>query len=152
MRRPDGSLGLSLGILRKTCCVVAAIACGGCGDVVDTRLPSDYRAWAIDSSEETSIWDLRAEKGSDPVVPDGVEAVGCQANWIVATRHPIAGNFLSRKQNLGILEYWVIDTKTRHVVGPLTEAQFHAKEVQIGISSIRFDPVSSEGLCVADPR
>lgn len=70
----------------------------------------------------------------DPIIPTMVIECNHDSRFIVAKRQGIKGQFPDDEPDPSVIDYWILDTKTPEVHGPLTSDQFLEKKIQLGVS------------------
>lgn len=64
---------------------------------------------------------------SDIIIQGDVLEVNFNSKYIISKRNPL----ISRNENSGLIEYYIIEKKSDKIFGPLTENEFHKKTVEL---------------------
>ncbi len=67
---------------------------------------------------------------SDIKIQGDVLEVNFNSKYIIAKRNPL----INRDENLGLIEYYIIEKKRDKIFGPLTEESFDKKTVELKIN------------------
>jgi hypothetical protein len=134
-----------MGILRKLLsAIVVASSVTGCGFAHDERMVGPYRLVAVDISEQMAVCEDAGSNVVRCVVPSSVFAAGWNPSFIIAKQHPFDEPRTS-KPDKTVTNYWIIRVSDRMVIGPLSEADFHAARAKLGVpSDLQFNKVFSD--------
>jgi hypothetical protein len=115
--------------------VPLAISLGACGFVHDEHIDGPYRLVAIDVSADMAVcYELR--DGCIGRIPETVYAVGFNAKYLVAARHP--NNDRSKSEYYYLtraLDEPLADPSTS-VRGPFDAGEFEAESMRLGLPSL----------------
>ena len=113
--------------------LVSGTLLSGCGFVHDEHIVGPYYLNAVDTDEQMSL--CYALDGGDRVgrIDETVFAVGWNDRFIVAKQHP--------KNDRNVTNYFFLEMArdnshadpSASVTGPLTEAVFQAKKIELGL-------------------
>jgi len=128
---------------------IIAILSAGCEPLVDfpgpgtadfnVELVGGYELWRT-SSHQVTITPKGIVTESSPMVPPKVLECGFDDRFIVAKREGLKRRSPDNSQDTymepdrSVVDYWIIDTKKpAKTYGPLSEADFLAKRLQLGV-------------------
>ena len=108
--------------------VFATLGCGGFGLAYEKNLTGSYAVWAIDTNSQAAI----VKRDDDPdnssattIIDAMVFAYGWNKKFIIAKQHPNA--------DTSITHWFILETYSGTVYGPLTEEAFNLLRQQLGI-------------------
>jgi hypothetical protein len=117
---------LAMGILYMS------IACGGIGLAYEHDLSDDYAVWATDMTEQAAIVKKNPNSSGAIVAVDPmIIAYGWNDDFIIAKQHPALDHF--DQINTRITHWFIIQTTTGDVYGPLTEEAYLQTRVELGV-------------------
>ena len=99
---------------------------GGAGDWTYNLLPGNYEIWRM-NAEDISLEEVHYYKGTPigkPVIDSYIKAFCSDMRYIALKT--ASGNKASESA-LDVDEYYLVDSKTRFVYGPLTPNEFKTK-------------------------
>jgi hypothetical protein len=115
-----------------TITLIVSVWLSGCfrGPVEDHKIVGDYRLMAMDTEEQMSIW-----CGKWGRVEETVFAVGFDKRYIVAKQHPNGHRNVTNYFYIDMTADSPSEAESKHVTGPLTEAEFIAHQQRLGLPS-----------------
>lgn len=109
------------------------------------RIKDVYILSHIDGYKNQSIIKEYNNSGSgEEVIPEYVFAVGNNDDYIIVKQHPVSRVNAVPEINASITNYYVIDLnnvqafKDENIYGPLTEDEFIALQISLGIIHVKF--------------
>ncbi len=112
----------------------ATLGCGGFGLAYEENLTGPYAVWATDTNSQAAI----VQRDEDPdsssattVIDSMVFAYGWNKNFIIAKQHPNPENLTNI--DISITHWFILETATGQVHGPLTEEAFNTLRNELGI-------------------
>ncbi len=123
------------GVASKSIALATILLCGCSCDVHDERLIGPYRLSAIDVHEQMSIYYDLGDGSSIGRISETVFAVGWNEKYIVAKQHPNNDRRVTNYYYLEIARDSKYADPSASVTGPLSESEFKAKQVELGLPS-----------------
>lgn len=112
--------------------VVFALLLGACGFVHDEHIDGPYRLVAIDVLEQMAVC-YEVEGGCVGRIPETVYAVGCNAKYLVAARHPNNDRSKSEYYYLTRALDSPLADPSASVQGPFDADAFEAESKRLGL-------------------
>ena len=140
--------------IKKCLCVIVLLlflaGCGGMGDWSYDALPSEYAIWRLNSQDIRLV--KENEVAADNVVERYVVAFCHNSRYIGIQRVPLDSSY-TNIMDMNTLdksnpEFYLIDSTTDFVDGPLTEEEYNDQITELGIEDmcqwISTDPPPSD--------